>query len=244
MKHGDLFYNAGEVREGQRWDHIPPTELTVDQAIDRIENAGAWILIKRAHRDPRYAAILDQGLAEVRNLSGAAFPHKFKKCDALVFITSPNRVTPYHIDRECNFLMQIRGTKTISIYDRYDREVLPEKEIESFWTVDNMNSAVFKEEYRGRAAQYELKPGTAVHIPVNAPHWVKNDNNISVTLALTFQFPDPALGNVYRWNYFLRKAGLTPTPPGRSRALDVMKGWSMEAAMGARRVWKRVRRRS
>ena len=41
-----------------------------------------------------------------------------KKCDALIFVTSPNRITPYHIDRECNFLMQVSGSKTISIHNR------------------------------------------------------------------------------------------------------------------------------
>src|SRR5262249_41119876 len=121
MGHGDIFYNAGDVVDaGQRWDKIPRTQLTVTQLIDRIENAGAWILSKRAQRDPRYAVLLEQGLNEVKRLLGDAFPRKIKKMDALVFITSPNRVTPYHIDRECNFLMQIRGEKTICLHDRYD----------------------------------------------------------------------------------------------------------------------------
>src|SRR5262245_59139329 len=82
MQPGDLYFNAGDrVTEGQRWDHIPPTELSVDQMIDRIENAGAWILIKRAHRDPRYARLLDLGLAEVKAAVGDAFPTKVKKSD-------------------------------------------------------------------------------------------------------------------------------------------------------------------
>jgi len=241
MKSGDMYFNAGDVKEGQRWDAIAPTDLTIDEIIDRIETAGAWLLIKRAHRDPRYEKLLDEGLAEVQRFVGDKFPTRIKKSDALIFITSPNRVTPYHIDRECNFLMQIRGEKTICLQDRYDREVLPEREIENFWTIDNMNSAVFKEEYRSRATKYQLRPGTGVHIPVNAPHWVKNDGNISVTLALTFQFPDTALGNVYRWNHYLRKAGFTPTPPGRSKIRDFAKSWSMEAAMTTRRLLKRLR---
>ncbi len=29
--------------------------------------------------------------------------------DIIIFVTLPNRKTPYHIDRECNFLLQIRG---------------------------------------------------------------------------------------------------------------------------------------
>ena len=66
----DIYYDAGDIRVGQCWDQTPRTQLSVDQLIDRIENAGAWILLKRANRDPRYAAILDQGLAEAGRLVG------------------------------------------------------------------------------------------------------------------------------------------------------------------------------
>jgi hypothetical protein len=156
-----------------------------------------------------------------------------------LFITSPNRITTYHIDRECNYLLQIHGDKVISLFDRYDREVLPEEELERFWSVDN-NAAVFKEHYRDRGRDFRLSPGTGVHIPVNAPHWLRNGNNISVTLAITFQFPDTHLANVYRVNYYLRKAGLRPLPPGRSKVRDALKAWAMVGAIGLRNSLRRV----
>src|SRR5262245_10170154 len=52
LPEADVYYDAGSIRVDQRWDQTPPTQLSVDQLIDRIENAGAWILLKRAHRDP------------------------------------------------------------------------------------------------------------------------------------------------------------------------------------------------
>lgn len=235
----DVYYDAGDVRVNQRWDQIPRTQLSVDQLIDRIENAGAWILLRGAHKDPRYAALLDQNLAEIRTLLGPVFPRKIKCLRGLVFITSPNRITTYHIDREINYLLQIRGDKVMSIYDKYDRDVLPEEEIERFWSVDN-NAAVYKEQYRERAHDYQLRPGTGVHIPVNAPHWVQNGNNISVTLAVTFQFRDSSLPNIYRTNYFLRKAGIRPLPPGRSKVRDALKAWTMGSAVGCRNAVRRV----
>jgi hypothetical protein len=152
---------------------------------------------------------------------------------AVVLITSPNRVTSYHIDPDCNFLCQIRGEKVIHVFDRYDREVLPEEELERFWAVDK-NAAVYKERYQGRARSYHLQPGVGVHMPVNAPHWVQNANNISVTLAMIFQFPESILGNIYRWNYYLRKAGVRPLPPGRSKIRDTLKAWTMGGAIGVR----------
>ena len=163
---------------------------------------------------------------------------------AVVLVTSPNRVSSYHIDPDCNFLCQIRGEKVIHVFDRYDREVLPEEELERFWAVDK-NAAVYKEKYQDRARSYELKPGVGVHMPVNAPHWVKNADNVSVTLAMIFQYPESVLGNIYRWNYYLRKTGVRPLPPGRSKVRDALKSWTMGGAIQVRNsvAWALRRKR-
>jgi hypothetical protein len=238
----DVYYDAGNIRVEQRWDQIPRSQLSVDQLIDRIENSGAWILLKRSNRFPEYRALLDQGLAEVCTLVGDRFPNKMRMRSAVVLITSPNRVTTYHIDPDCNFLCQIRGTKVLHVFDRYDREVLPEEEIERFWAVDK-NAAIYKPQYQHRATSYDFKPGVGVHIPVNAPHWVQNGNNISITLAMIFQFPESALGNLYRCNYFLRKAGIRPLAPGRSKLRDILKTWAMSGALVARNGIRLILRR-
>jgi hypothetical protein len=223
----------------QRWDETPPNKLSVDQLIDRIEHAGAWILLRGTHKDTKYAALVNQALDDIRRLVGAAFPKRFKCLRGQLFITSPNRITPYHIDRECNYLLQIHGDKVIYLFNKFDREVLPEAEIERFWSVDT-NAALYKQQYQERAREYEMRPGSGVHIPVNAPHWLKNGNNISVTLAVTFQFPDSHAANIYRTNYFLRKIGLRPRPLGRSKSLDAVKAWTMGGAMGVRAALRKT----
>jgi hypothetical protein len=230
-----LYYDAGDIRVNQRWDETPRTALSVDQLIDRIENSGAWILLKHAEQHPQYAPILDQWMGEVRTLVGAPFPKKTKMRSAVVLITSPRRITTYHIDPDCNYLLQIQGEKVLHVFDRYDRDVLPDEELERFWAGDQ-NAASYKPHYQDRAKSYAMKPGTGVHIPVNAGHWVQNADNISVSLSMIFQFPDSHLGNIYRWNYYLRKAGMRPLPPGRSKARDVLKTWTMEGAIRARKT--------
>ncbi|HEV8061278.1 MAG TPA: hypothetical protein VGP68_15475 [Gemmataceae bacterium] len=242
LPEGDIYYDSGDIKVGQRWDEVPRTQLSIDQLIDRIENAGAWILLKKTNRDPRYAAILDQALAEAGRMVGPAFPPRMKMRSGVVLITSPNRVSSYHIDPDCNYLCQIQGEKVIHVFDRYDREMLPEEELERFWAFDK-NAAIYKERFQSRAFSYELKPGVGVHMPVNAPHWVQNRNNISVTLAMIFQFPESVLGNVYRANHFLRKLGIKPRPPGSSRVGDKLKAFAMGSAIGARDTVKRVLRR-
>jgi hypothetical protein len=161
-------------------------------------------------------------MREFESLTGVDFHKVMRIEDALIFITSPRRVTPYHIDRECNFLLQIRGEKTIYVFDQNDREVLPVEEIERFWAVDN-NAAVYKPEFQNRAKSYRLVPGNGVHIPVNAPHWVQNDDNISISLSVNFTWNDFERANVHRANFLLRKIGLNPRPPKESALVDGIK---------------------
>lgn len=226
----DLHFDKGATRVGQRWSETPACDLPVDETIRRIEQEGAWIVLKHAELDREYKSILERTMAEVHELAGPELRKQVNFEEVILFITSPNRLTTYHIDRECNFIAQIRGDKTIYIFDREDREVLPEPEIERFWAVDN-NAAVYKKELQYRAESFVLRPGNGVHVPVNAPHWLQNHDNISITASLNFKFKDSQLANVYRANYALRKLGLDPAPPGKSPVRDVVKRSVVTAAM-------------
>ena len=64
-------------------------------------------------------------MREFEGLTGVNFKKVMRMEDALIFVTSPRRVTPYHIDRECNFLLQIRGEKNLYVFDRNDQEDCP-----------------------------------------------------------------------------------------------------------------------
>ncbi|MBW4027379.1 cupin-like domain-containing protein [Acidipila rosea] len=225
--HCDIVWDAGEVGIGQRWNEVPRKNLTVDDALDRIDQVGAWIVLKQVERAPEYGALLEAFMHEVSEKTGRDIMKEQKQMDAILFITSPNRVTSYHIDRECNFLLQVSGDKQISVFDREDREVLPEEEIETFWSVDN-NAARYRPEYQNRASVYDLSPGKGIHIPVNCPHWLRNGNNISISFSVSYQFKDTRRKYIYQSNHYLRKMGLKPTPPGLSPAKDKVKCMVMD----------------
>ncbi|HEY4846997.1 MAG TPA: cupin-like domain-containing protein [Methylocella sp.] len=218
----DVYYDAGEIRVDQRWDQTPPCDLPVDELLRHIETAGAWILLRRVQEDPKYARLLDACMDEIVALSGRELSQVMKLRDSIIFINSPHRITTYHIDRECSWLYQIRGRKTISIFEPTDRDVLPEWEIERFWAVDN-NAATYRPQYQSRATVIELLPGQGVHIPVGAPHWVRNGPEVSVSLNINFHYLDAITANVYRANYWLRRLGLNPTPPRVSAFKDAIK---------------------
>jgi hypothetical protein len=235
-----IYYDMGEIRVEQRWDSVPERKFRPEEALRRIESSGAWFIFRSAQRDPEYRVFLDRGLAEIKELVGGDIHSRILQQDIIIFITSPNRISTYHIDRECNFLLQIRGTKTIHIFDREDREILPEREIERFWSVDN-NAAVYKPHLQDRAVSYRLAPGKGVHIPVNCPHWVQNDHNVSVSLSVNFQFKDRFRANPYRANFLLRKLGFDPTPPGRFELLDSVKSCAVAPVVWGKKTYNQLR---
>jgi hypothetical protein len=232
---GELYYDAGKIDVNQRWDKTPRPEFSARDAIQRIEHCGAWIVLKRADKNREYGAVLRECMAELQEYTGLNLERVMKVQEVIIFVTSPKRITTYHIDRECSLLLQIRGDKHISIFDRNDREVLSEEEIERFWSVDH-NAPRYKPELQNHATVYELKPGNGVHIPVNCPHWVQNGDNISVSLNVNFQYQDTRRANLYRLNYLLRKMGMQPTPPGVSRGKDKFKSVAVLPAVWAKNI--------
>jgi hypothetical protein len=233
-----VYYDAGEIRVDQRWDAVPERTKPVEEVFDALDNAGAWIILRRVNKDPDFNELLEECISEVKKLSGRAIDQDKKSQEAMIFLTSPNRVTSYHIDRECNFLMQVSGEKQINVFDRDDHDVVPPEELETFWSKDN-NAGVYKPQFQDRAHVYTMRPGYGVHIPVNCPHWLKNGNNVSISLSISYQYADTRRKNVYQANYYLRKLGLKPTPPGTSHFLDALKGSTVAAGLEVKRRLKR-----
>jgi len=231
----DLYYDAGKIDVNQRWDQTARPEFSAADAIRRIEHCGAWIVLKRADKNPEYAAVLRECMAELQDLTHLNLDRVMKVQEVILFITSPGRITTYHIDRECSLLLQIRGEKRISIFDRNDREVLSEEEIERFWSVDH-NAPRYKPELQHHAAVYEMSPGIGVHIPVNSPHWVQNGNSLSISLNVNFQYRDTARANLYRLNFVLRRMGINPSPPGVSPMKDKLKSVAVLPAVWAKNI--------
>jgi Cupin-like domain len=233
----NIYYNAGEIRVDQRWDSVPARTKPVEEVFDSVDNSGAWIALLRVNEDPEYNSLLEDCLMELKKLSGRAIDDDKKTQEADIYITSPGRVTMYHIDPICNFLMQISGEKQIHIFDRQDRDVLPEAELERYWSLNDY-SVTYPRELEHRAEVFTLRPGTGVHIPVNNPHWVKNGNNISISLSINYQYKDDRRKNIYQANYYLRRAGLKPKPPGSSRIIDHMKA---SAVTVSRKIDRRLK---
>jgi hypothetical protein len=233
----DLAYyeerDQGVVESG--WNPSgPQSRFSLGESVLRIGELRAWIILKHAERDPDYRGLLNDCMCEIEELSGWNLKRETQAWEMQIMIASPCHVTPFHIDNECNFLLQIAGTKTINIFDREDREVLREEELERFWANDQ-NAAVYRPDLQSRARVCALAPDRGVHVPVNSPHWVQNDNNISISVSINTELVRDVARRVYRMNHYLRKLGLTPMPPGKSAFRDKLKYATL---VGVKRIAK------
>lgn len=218
----DIYYDHGVTNIGERW-RTQPAELSVEETLERLETSKGWIDFKSAERSREYGKVLNTCIRDLLRVSGRQLESSMRRKQMAIFITSPNRLSTYHMDSEVNFLLQLRGEKKISIFPKGDAEVVLETEKERFWTVDP-NAAIYKPQLRNRADVVDLRPGIGVHIPVNAPHWVQNGNNISVSVAILYHSWPHAYANLYAANHLLRRRlGMTPTPPFKSRFIDTLK---------------------
>ena len=215
-------YNAGEVPVGLDPARTPRNGLSPEETVRRIEECRSWLVLKSVEQDPAYRALLDECLTEVRAASprltaGMCDPHAF------IFVSSPAAVTPYHMDPEENFLLQIRGTKTLSVFDPADRSIVSEPEIESFFSGAHRNLA-YRDDYQRKAQLFDLKPGLALHVPFAAPHWVQNGPAVSISFSITFNSRASMRRlQAHRVNARLRRFGVVPVPVGRSALCDATK---------------------
>jgi hypothetical protein len=228
---GAVEYNAGDVPLSLDPAQTPHTGLSAEETIRRIAECGSWMALKWVERDPEYATLLDECLDSVQGLAGPAL-RGMRQREGFIFLASPRSTTPYHLDPESNFLLQIRGSKTCDIIPR---SAVADEVLEEHFAGAHRN-LVLGDDERRLATTFILSPGDGVHIPVAAPHWVVTGDEVSISFSITFRTPDSDRDAVLHGiNARLRRWGFRPAPVRRSGLRDSVK-------LGAFRIAKQVAR--
>lgn len=229
-------YNAGDLSVDMDPTRTPRNGLSAEETIARIAECRSWLVLKNVELDREYHDLLYRCLQEVEGL-GHADARQIDHREGFVFVSSPGAVTPYHIDPEWNFLLQVRGQKLIHVFPSDDREILSEEALERFYSGAHRNLH-FEDAWQAKAEPFELNPGDGVHVPVTAPHWVKNGPEVSISFSITFQTRvSERRGIQYRVNHGLRARGWKPTPVGQSPWRDNVKYFSYRVLRRLRRAW-------
>ena len=211
---------------------------TLDYTIENIDQVGSWVFLQHVESDPAYAALVNDVLGSVAPTIERRDPG-MRDLHGWIFISSPKAITPYHMDHEANFLLQIRGRKTINVWDPKDRSVVGEQELETFHGAWSLDDTKWRDEFQAKAHVFDAKPGDGVFMPFTAPHTVQNGDDISVTLSLTFiteHTEREAL--LFSANRSLRKLGYSPRPVGTSSLREEAKFRAFAAYTKARDLVK------
>ena len=102
-----------------------------------------------------------------------------------IFVSSPNTVTPFHFDKEHNFILQIHGHKRIYVWDHRDRGGQRAR-ARPFHLDHERDLLHWRDEFRERAHVFDLQPGQGAYMPSTSPHMVENGDNPSITASFTY----------------------------------------------------------
>lgn len=173
---------------------------------------------------PAYRALLEEALMSVARAQGhrSLAEAGFSDIQGFLFVSSPGSTTPFHLDSEDNFFVQIHGEKHFNIYDNEDRSIASEDQIEH--AITKHRNLKFDEAHEARGMHNELQPGEGVFVPYIWPHWVRTIDTYSISLAITWKTPAVKRRNdLYVANSMLRDRGFPQAPAGTMPAWDAVK---------------------
>ncbi len=228
-------HNIGALPDVVADGNAPRLDLELREMILGLETNGAWCVLKNIEQDPRYSALLDACLDEIEDLVSG--PGQAYKREGFIFLSAPGSMTPSHIDPEHNVLLQVQGTKTM-ITGRWGSAAARAAEAERLVTGGHRNLADDVQD----PTEHHLKPGDGVYVPPYTQHKVINGPALSISLSVTWRSRELAdEARVLRANSYLRRAGVSPTPPGSRHAVDKAKSSAITAAEKAKSALRRGR---
>lgn len=207
-------HNYGALPTLHRGGPMPRAESSPAEILRSPDFQGTWLAIKNVERDLRYRALLLDCLSGVPDTGDAELaPHNEQ---GFVFVSARNSVTPAHYDAEENFLLQLHGTKQITIGAWPDPGTRAREMEARQFGVDRYLPFLPVE-----PVTFRLQPGDGVYVPPNLPHFVEVSDAPSISFSVTFRtHRSDRHDDVVYLNARLRRLGVRPRPPGDSVRVD------------------------
>lgn len=224
--------------------NLHPNAKGAVATLAEIEQARAWMSLLNVQVDPIYRRLIDEILDEVRPIVDRRDPGMCYRA-GWIFVSSPGAVTPFHMDHEHNFILQIRGKKRLYTWDPFDRQVVSERAQELFHDRHSRELVTWSEAWRARARVFELEPGLGGYMPSTTPHMVENGDGPSITISFTYYTGATRQRELlYRGNARLRRLGVNPLAVGASPDRDRVKHAVLTGYTSAKNlVWRALGRR-
>ena len=218
---------------------LHPNRRSAVDTLAHIQDAQAWLSLLNIQVDAEYRSLVDGVLEQLRPAVERRDPGMSYK-GGWIFVTSPNAVTPFHMDKEHNFIVQIQGTKTLYVWEPDDRNAVSEAARDRFHATHSRELVRWRNELKATAQVFQLRPGQGAYMPSTSPHLVENGPGPSITASFTYYTHatrrNSALHAAHQW---LRERGVEPAPVGKRALADLC----LYAIARAARALARTRRR-
>lgn len=245
MPEGKCRFIRPGMRPDSPFDHAPasPDGRALDEVLANFETPGSWLALYDAQTDGKYREVLDEVGQHIRRL--VAPSQKVDDVRSFLFLSAPPSVTPFHIDRENNFWLQIRGRKTLTLWDHRDRSVVAAEDVENFILKGELGNVKLRPGLLEKGMRFRCGPGDGAYFPSTTPHMTEaspEDNGgdtISISVGMVF-YTNVTRRHVrtYIMNRQLRAIGLHPRPPGDSAVRDTIKGVIGRSLWPLRRLFR------
>ena len=224
---GSVEYNPGNLPIGV--DGKPGDNgMTIGDTIRHITTSNSWAVLKNIEQVPAYRTLLHDLLEELRPAIEARTGDMLTP-QGYIFISSPNAVTPYHFDPEHNILLQLKGSKVMTQFPAGNRKYAPDEVHESYH-LGGPRELPWDDSLLANGTPYGIGPGEAVYVPVMAPHFVRNGEESSISLSITWRSEwSYAEADARCFNGLVRKLGFSPAAPRRWPDGDPVKAFAYRA---------------
>jgi hypothetical protein len=204
-----VFTMGADPVDWRSWRSGDAGDLSGTELMAGVRAGRIWLNLRATnHYLEDYAALSDELFADKETqIKGL----KTLKRDLGVLISSPDAQVFYHLDSPLVSLWQIRGTKTVRVYEPSAPFARPEQ-IEGVILRETAEQIPFDPTWDALAKEVTLEPGMIVTWPQNAPHRIVNGSMVNVSLSVEFMTPQALLrANVIYANGVLRRRfGWTP----------------------------------
>ena len=241
---GSIRTHSDTAKAGTPFNSAPdmfPNEKSAQETLRSISDAKAWMSLLNVQGDDTYRELVEEVLEDIRPLVESRDPGMCYRA-GWIFVTSPRTITPFHFDKEHNFILQIHGRKRIYVWDHTDTAVASDHARDLFHSSSERYLLRWRDEFRESAHVFDLEPGQGAYMPSTSPHMVENGDGPSVTASFTY-YTDATRRDalLHRAHARVRRFGLKPPPVGKRPRLDAVLGSlshgldrSLAAAEGAR----------
>lgn len=233
------FANPGMTLNSRFSHHDQsPDGRNLKEVFKNIENPESWLALYDVQSDPEYLEFLEEVLLCIRPYIQREQGDYFN-ASGFIFISAPPAVTPFHIDRENNFWLQIKGRKKISVFDHTDREVVSARDVENFIVDRTLRGVKLDEQFVDRAQTFDMGPGDGLYFPSTSPHmttttdeWVQPGDGVAISIGVVF-YTDLTLqqARAYQYNQVARRFKLQPKAPSSRLSANKLKGLAGHSIM-------------